>query len=306
MCFKFCSSPKTFVPALFALMLSHSPGLVAEAPSPSQRIEATYDLIWNGFHVSTAETIAELGSDSYFLGVRIRTHGLLQLATKGSGDIEVSGQILPGGRVQPRQFSASGMWHGDAFSQKLSFAADGHVDSFESNRPDDWLQKNRRAPVPDALKAGPDPASLFVALLQAPLNFGDTGTAINIRTFDGDSVVDWQMGCAETPVMIKPSSHSSLSGQALECDVGTTLVAGAKLDDDSDKVVRVKRGPGGVKRPVKASDIAEAKTRVWLMAVDGGTRLMPVRAEVPSENGTVDLYLSKLALSDSSGGTGSR
>lgn len=261
--------------------------------SAAERIEATYNFIWKGFHVSTAETVAEFTPNDYFLGIQVRTHGLLKMATRARGDIKVSGQILPNGRLQAREFSATGIWKGDPFLQKLEFEEDGDVAAVEKEWSDEWVEKNKREPIPDALKKGPDPTSLFVSLMQNPVDFTATETPINLRTYDGDTVVDWQLGCAKKPVKLKKSNHSPHHGKAYECKLGSTLVAGAKLEED--KSVRMKRGPRGRRRPVEVADNEEA--RVWLMALDETNRLLPVRAEVPSDQGQVNLYLKKLAVS---------
>lgn len=263
--------------------------------SSVERIEATYNFIWNGFHVSTAETVAEFTPKKYFLGIEIRTHGLLKMATRAKGDIKVSGQIMPDGRVQAREFSATGVWKGDPFLQKLSFTEDGNVTAAEAERSDEWIEKNKREPVPDALKKGPDPTSLFVSLLQKPLDFSAATDPINLRTYDGETVVDWQLGCAEAPVKLKRTRHSPHHGEALECNIASTLVAGAKVEPEK-KAKRPSRGPRGRRRPADNSD-KEEQTKVWLMAMDNSNHLLPVRAEVPSDKGKVQLYLNKLAVS---------
>lgn len=264
----------------------------------AERIEATYDLIWKGFHVSTAETVTEFESDNYFLGINVKTHGLLKMATQGRGTFAVSGQLLPDGNVQTRTFEADGFWDGEAFSQKLSYAENGHLASFEATRPEKWDEKNERETVPDQMKTGPDPASLFVALMQSPINFAEAekGQPIKLRSFDGQAVVDWQLGCAAKPVKLKRSKHSQLEGRAYECELETTTVAGRLLKEEKKSMVR--RGPGGRRKQVDVDDVAP---KVWLMALGDDERLMPVRAEVPSEKGVVGLYLSKLSFESNTG-----
>ncbi|SDE69840.1 DUF3108 domain-containing protein [Kordiimonas lacus] len=279
-------------------------GLTTPTFAAPERIEATYDLIWKGFHVSTAETVTELDEGRYFLGINIKTHGLLKMATGGHGTFEISGQLLPDGGVQPESLDADGYWDGDAFSQKLRYGADGQLAAFEATRPEDWLKENAREAVPEDMKTGPDPASLFVSLMQNPVNFSaeDMGQPIMLRSFDGEAVVDWQLGCASTPVMLSQSKHSSITGQAFECALRTTTVAGKLLKEEKPKKM-VTRGPRGRRQTV---DLDEVTPKVWLMAMGEGDRLMPVRAQVPSEKGLVGLYLSKLTMAGAERGTESR
>jgi len=279
-------------------------GLAQPAFAAPERIEATYDLIWKGFHVSTAETVTELDGSHYFLGINIKTHGLLKMATGGHGTFEISGQLLPDGGVQPEALDADGYWDGDAFSQKLRYGTDGHLAAYEATRPEDWLKKNAREAVPEAMKTGPDPASLFVSLMQNPVNFSADAMdkPIMLRSFDGEAVVDWQLGCAAQPVTLKRSKHSPITGQAFECALETTTVAGKLLKEEKAKKM-VKRGPRGRR---KAVDLADVTPKVWLMAMGESDRLMPVRAQVPSEKGLVGLYLSKLSMDGTANGTSGR
>ncbi|MFC4347610.1 DUF3108 domain-containing protein [Kordiimonas lipolytica] len=274
-------------------------GFATPTLAAPERIEATYDLIWKGFHVSTAETVTELDGSRYFLGINIKTHGLLKMATGGHGTFEISGQLLPDGGVQTESLDADGYWDGDAFSQKLRYGADGHLAAYETKRPEDWLEKNAREAVPVELKTGPDPASLFVSLMQNPINFRAEAMdqPILLRSFDGEAVVDWQLGCAAKPVALKRSKHSPIAGQAYECALETTTVAGKLLKEEKKKKL-VKRGPRGRRQTVDLDDVTP---KVWLMAMGDGDRLMPVRAQVPSEKGVVGLYLSKLTMDSADG-----
>lgn len=290
--------PMRKMPTLaFGLAATLSTFITGSVSASSERIEATYDLIWKGFHVSTAETVTKLDSDTYFLGINVQTHGLLKMATGGHGTFEISGQLLPGGDVQTKSFDAEGYWDGGAFSQKLRYEHDGRLASAEVQRPEKWQKKHQREDVPEDMKTGPDPASLLVALMQRPINFqaADGDAPIRLRSFDGETVVDWELGCAPEPVTLKRSKHSPHHGKAYECELATTTVAGKLLDENEDEKKMVRRGPRGRRVTV---DVADISPKIWLMPMEGSDRLMPVRASVPSEKGMVGLYLSKLSMEE--------
>jgi len=269
------------------------------ASALSQRIEATYDIIWKGMLVSTAETSAELSSGSYSLSAEMRMRGLAKLFVGGDKTtFSARGLVGSDGDLQPQEYRSQGKWKGHAYQESLTYNPDGKLAGLVKDWPEKWQQENARVPVPEALQNGYDPASMFVALMrrQFPAN---AGTAVFepavYKVFDGDTVVNWSVKCAAAPVTLKKTKHS-MGGEAHECVFSRELLAGHRIAAPGQKAKkqdRPRKRRSGRGRSVRAKSY-DGPMKVWMGRVQNTEYWLPVKAFVPSEKGTVQMYLKDL------------
>ena len=282
--------------------------LVATSPSQAshQRIEATYDFVWKGMLVSTAETVAEMDEASYSLDVEMRMRGLAKLFV-GGGKTIFSAQGLVGedGSIQPQRYQSSGKWKGNPYKESLTYDAQGNLTGFVKDWPKKWREENRRKPVPSALQNGHDPASLLIALIRHPLPISPLvggGDLPSFQVFDGDTVINWSINCKDTPVMVKKSRRSSATGEAHECTLKQQLIAGERIFTPKQQAREEKKRRKARKRKGKRKGKKQydGPVKVWMQKVASGVYWLPVRALVPSEKGVVRVYLKELALNEMS------
>jgi len=267
----------------------------------SHRIEATYNFVWNGMLVSTAETTAEIDSNSYSLNAEMRMRGLAKLFV-GSDKTNFSATGLVGlnGDIRPQKYSSNGKWKGHAYRESLTYDLDGNLSGVVKDWPEKWQKENAREPVPEALQNGYDPASMFVALMrrQFPLgSMSSTAQSAVYRVFDGDTVVSWSVKCATAPVWLEKTKHAT-GGEAHECVFSKELLAGERIMPANHKAKKPsampkRRKTRGRKARRKAYD---GPLKVWMRPVKNSEFWVPVQALVPSEKGAVQMYLAQMAL----------
>jgi len=284
---------KTIVagPVLLATMM-----ISQVASASTQRIEATYDFVWKGMLVSTAETVAQLDEEAYSLDVEMRMRGLAKLFV-GGGKTTFSARGFVGadGSIQPQEYKSSGKWRGNRYRESLRYDSTGKFIGFEKDWPEKWRAQNRRAPVPAALQSGHDPASVLLALMRQPIPVvsaeSNEGSAV-YKVFDGDTVIDWSMTCAVTPVIMDETKYSDTLGKAHECQLHQTLVAGQRILTEKQKAKKARRLKK--KRKKQKGNVDDGPLIVWMQAIENGSYWLPVRASVPSEKGIVKVYLTAL------------
>jgi len=275
--------------------------LTAPAAAFSQRIEATYNFVWKGMLVSTAETTAEIGDDAYSLNAEVRMRGLAKLfAGSDKTSFSASGLVGQNGDIRPQEYNSNGNWKGHAYTESLTYDVEGNLSAIVKDWPEKWQKENAREPVPQALQNGYDPASMFVALMRRQLPIGSM--AVNskpavYRVFDGDTVVSWSVNCANTPVRLKKTRHSA-GGQAHECVFSKELLAGELILPVSHKVK--KQGSSQKRRTARGrragNKAYSGPLKVWMRPLKNSEFWVPVQALVPSEKGAVKMYLKKLAM----------
>lgn len=275
--------------------------LAAPAAAFSQRIEATYNFVWKGILVSTAETTAEISNDAYSLNAEMRMRGLAKLiAGSDKTSFSATGLVGQDGDIQPQEYNSNGNWKGHAYRESLTYDVEGNLSAMVKDWPEKWQKENAREPVPQALQNGYDPASMFVALMRRQLPVGsvavDSKPAV-YRVFDGDTVVSWSVNCANTPVWLKKTKHSA-GGQAHECIFSKELLAGELILPVNHKVK--KHGPSQKRRTVRGRRASknpyDGPLKVWMRPLKNSEFWVPVQALVPSEKGAVKMYLKKLAM----------
>ncbi|NVJ68953.1 MAG: DUF3108 domain-containing protein [Alphaproteobacteria bacterium] len=267
------------------------------AANAAERLEATYDFLWNGIRVSTAEARADLMADRYDLSIGFRMRGLAKLFSNGRSVVTAKGAYGGEYNVIPVSYDSSGRWDGEDYSRSLTFTPEGSLLSLEQDWPEKWQEDFPREDVPAELKRGPDPASIAVALMTAEISAITTGDVISIPVFDGETVIEWQMQCSAEAVELENSSHSDFAGPAHECMLGTKLVAGKRILTEKEKK---KLEKGRAKREKKKNKGKEEdhRPRFWVMADEQTGYLLPVRAEMESGMGRVMMYLKELQVTD--------
>lgn len=290
---------------LFAIIsASLSLMVVSPAFANTHRIEATYNFVWKGMLVSTADTIAEVSDATYSLDVEMRMRGLARLFVGGGKTtFAADGMIGADGSLQPQNYESRGKWKGNPYRESLTYDSQGNLTSIVKDWPEKWQQENKREPVPSALRGGHDPASLLMALIRRPLSVSEPAGGVgpaSFQVFDGDTVTNWQIECGDTPVRIKRSKHAETSGEAHECTINQTLLAGERILTEKQKAKaakQAKRRAAKAKRKGKKKAY-EGPMKIWMQPVADGAYWLPIRALVPSEKGAVRVYLKQLALND--------
>ncbi|TNE60543.1 MAG: DUF3108 domain-containing protein [Alphaproteobacteria bacterium] len=273
----------------------------ARAAQANERIEASYDFVLGGFLVSTADTVAEIGSQDYQLDINFRMRGLARIFSSGHSDITATGRLADGGIVAQRYVS-SGRWDGDDFAKTMIFGPDGRLQEQKLDWPKKWQEEYRYEPVPPELQMGPDPASLVIAILRDPPPASDAEASKSYRVFDGESVFDWRVVCAPGTVELEKTRRSDHAGPARECRVYAELVAGALIETEKQRKEREKAEAKAERKREKAEakgkEPEDTSPKIWLQPLQGSDYLLPVRAEMRTGMGTVHMYLKSLTVAD--------
>lgn len=273
-------------------------GCLAQGAAAADKINATYKFYWNGLLVSEANTSATIADEAYDFALDFRMRGVAKLFANGRSSARVEGALRDGAPV-PARYENSGRWDGKDFSQTMIFDTNGSMLENKLEWPEKWLEEFKRQPVPEDLQVGPDPASIVVALIQRSLSDVTGEAPYVVRSFDGDSVFDWDVSCSADSVDLEPSRKSPFSGAAHECGFGGTLVAGERILTEKQKKKAEKRRRKEEKRRAKGKKVDEPKPpKIWVQSFDNGAYLLPVRAEVSTGMGRVTMYLTEFSLDD--------
>lgn len=268
----------------------------AGAAQAADKLSATYKFYWNGLLVSEATTQAEISPDAYDFAINLRMRGLAKLFANGHSEVRSSGRWGSGAPV-PAIYRSDGRWDGEDYAQTLTFDANGALTERQRDWPEKWLTEFKREPVPQDMQVGPDPASLVLKMIRKPVEAALGEDGVKERSFDGDSVLDWGLRCLPEPAVLEPSKRSPYSGEAYECSFGAMLVAGKRILTEKQKKKAEKRRRKEEKRRKKGKEVEEGKPpKLWVQSFEGGAYVLPVRAEVSTDMGTVRMYLSELSL----------
>ena len=276
--------------------------VLASVPvTAAERIEATYNFVWNGFVVFTAQTVVDHTPDSYEVSLDVRTRGVMRLFSRGQGVLTAKGERAEGGRITSRHFTSQGRWDGEDYRKEMFFDADGKFIRWERDWPEEWLEDYEREPVPDDLKHGPDGLSVVMALMaDAPPEM--------LRVFDGDEVVELRLHCGDDGEL-KKSRHSPVSGAATKCQFAAETIAGKIIETDELRKKRLKEEAKAKKRAERYAkkhqddedDVGEDDEHgfpIWFQRIDGMDYSVPVRAQFNSGWGKVRMYLTEIKTSD--------
>ena len=274
---------------------------VAGPVAAADKLNATYKFYWKGFLVSQADTSASITSDAYEFALDFRMRGVASIFASGRSSAKVSGLLRDRAPV-PQLYENSGRWDGKDFAQTMTFDGDGALLENKLDWPEKWLEEFKREPVPKELQVGPDPASLVISLIHTPLERAIGEEPLVMRTFDGDSVLDWIISCSPEPVELEESGKSPYAGEAYECTYDGKLVAGKRILTEKQKKKREKEREKArkkaEKRRKKGQEEEDRSPKIWMQAVEGSAYILPVRAEFQSGLGRVRMYLSDLQLDD--------
>jgi hypothetical protein len=269
-----------------------------QSAASADQLDAEYKFYWKGLLVSSAETQLKTTDETYDFALDFRMRGVAKLFANGRSKAKVSGR-LNGDDAMPLQYQTDGRWDGDDYAQTMTFDTDGSLIDQKLDWPEDWIEDNKREPVPEEMQRGPDPASLVVKLVSTPLEQTTGGTPFKVRSFDGDSVFEYGITCQPEPVILEPSSHSPYSGEAYECGFGGELFAGKRILTEKQKKKAEKRRRKAEKRRAKGKkDEEDIPPKLWVQSFQNGAYLLPVRAELSTGMGKVRMYLSSLTVLD--------
>lgn len=264
-----------------------------------ERIEATYNFIWNGFVVFTADVAVVHDAEKYQARMNIRTRGVARLFSRGDGVLTASGRLGADGQVFPEHFVSEGRWEGDNYRKAMWFDDEGKFLRWERDWPEKWLEDYSREPVPEELQHGPDGLSVVMRLLQDELP-----RSVNI--FDGDHVMKVGLLCEDKTTIIEESNHSPFYGPARKCQFEGETIAGEVIETEEQIKKRLKREEKERKRAEKYArkhggeqpEDDDEGLPVWFQEIDGLGHTLPVRASFKSSWGSVRMYLKELKTSD--------
>lgn len=272
--------------------------LAAPASAYDQRIETTYNFIWNGFVVFTADVAVVHDEENYQARMDIRTRGVARLFSRGNGTLTAEGKLGKNGEVLPREFVSEGRWSGDDYRKAMWFDEDGKFIRWERDWPKEWLEDYSREPVPDELKRGPDGLSVVMMLL------GET-LPREVQVFDGDHVMKIGLLCEEKTSIIEESKHSPFFGPSQKCQFEGETIAGEIIETEEQIKKRLKEEEKARKKAEKYArkhggeePEDEEGLPIWFQEIEGLGHTLPVRASFKSSWGTVRMYLKELKTSD--------
>ena len=269
---------------------------IAGPVTAADKLDATYKFYWKGFLVSQADTSASISSDTYEFALDFRMRGVAKLFASGRSSAKVSG-LLEDRAPVPQHYETSGRWDGKDFAQTMTFDGEGALLENKLDWPEKWLEEFKREPVPKELQVGPDPASLVISLINTPLEKAVGEEPLVMRTFDGDSVLDWIITCNQEPVTLEESGKSPYAGEAYECTYDGKLVAGKRILTEKQKKKRKKEREKArkkaEKRRKKGEEAEDESPKIWMQSFENGAYILPIRAEFPSGLGRVKMFLTE-------------
>jgi hypothetical protein len=236
--------------ALAAALLA--PGVDARA---KDGVTAVYAFSWAGVDVGRFEVALEASGTGYRAAWEVGTAGIMGTLFPFVSEGTAEGR-REGDRFLPSRFDGRSEWRDGGSQWRVAFAPDGRAVTVEVP-PEDMAD---REPVPEALRVGPDPASLALAAISrvAP------GVRLDGHSFDGRRAVRLQLACADEN-----------AAPELACTVSSQLLAGATHGW----------------RERMSGEPSREPVRVWLRTGVHGDGFWPVRLEAPSRFGTVEARL---------------
>ena len=212
---------------------------------------AVYAFSWAGLDVGRLEILLEADGGGYRASWEAGTAGLVGTLFPFSSQGSAEGR-RDGERYLPSRYDGRSEWRDGGSQWRVAFAADGRATQIEV--PADDLAG--REPVPEALRVGPDPASLALAAIARAAPGHPPGR----------------------PELRRPSrgprrARLRRCGRRddLACTVSGRLLAGASRAWRERSQGETEREPW----------------RVWLRTGVHGDGFWPVRLEAPSRFGTV-------------------
>ncbi|WP_262694598.1 DUF3108 domain-containing protein [Kordiimonas aquimaris] len=285
-------APRTILTLSIMAILGFSPLNAAE------NLKAEYGFYWKGILVASAETGALVGDDAYDLSINFRMRGIAKLFANGRSALVARGKLGDDGIPVPSLYSSEGRWDGKDYAKVMTFDANGALVEQKLDWPKKWLEESKREPIPEDMQVGPDPASVLIQLITTPLETAADGTPVSARSFDGDSVFEWQFSCLPEPSTLDESGKSPYAGAAHECGFSNELVAGKRILTEKQKKKAEKRRKKAEKRRAAGKEDESMPPKIWVQSFAEGRYMLPVRAEVSSSMGRIVMYLKNLDLTN--------
>lgn len=284
---------------LFKIICLYLVTTLSSAYAEDTNFQATYDMVWKGIRVFSADLGGTVNSKTYDLDASIRPRGIAALFVDGHSKITSSGTLDNDGGVKAVDYNVSGMWDDEESYRKITFDPKGRVTHMEVRLPEEWTKDEPLLPIPDDLRAGPDPMSLMVAIMRQPWQRDDYTKPYVIATIDGESVMEYTMNCDADQSQIKlKKSRSPFHGQATRCTVDMKRLAGfldeSRLTEKQLKKLNKRRAKhekaeAKMKRKGKVQD---PPLELWFQNLEGSDMMVPVRAKLRADRGSVSIYLS--------------
>ena len=214
---------------LLLLFLVLSSTARAQGPR-AQPIRLNYEAYIAGFNMMEVEVGLWLRPESYTLGLRSHTKGMIGALLHGESRTRVDG-LFVGRSVVPSRYVSGGLWRGDRRLTDLVY---------ESGRPVIRAlvpaNDEDRDEVPESLRRGSvDALSAIVMLVHEVAQNGRCdGSAV---TFDGRRATKVSVGMVGME-SLPAESRSSFKGEALHCRISGRQVAGFPHDAGPDDYVR--------------------------------------------------------------------
>ncbi|WP_374763564.1 hypothetical protein [Yunchengibacter salinarum] len=260
-----------------------------------RRVAAVWKAYWNGLLVFELDATLNLGDARYDLAFTTRTRGVLSWFYDNSTEVEARGQLL-NGAARPALYRLTGEDGDDPYEIALSFGPDGALVSEHLALPEDWLEDWPRKPVPEDMKAAPDPVA---AALPAFLGDLPRQGLEPMQAFNGRTVAKSRLSCEDSPVQLAESRRTDFHGEALACDLDGEVVAGLPVWDEGKwpevRKERKKRAEKREKRKARGKPPKEEEQRLilYLQQVPQAGLVLPVRMEIFGW-GKATVYLTDL------------
>jgi hypothetical protein len=261
--------------AIIIFGLSFGQTSLALQETPSQLI-TSYDLYWKGIRVVTADSDLTLTPDTYEHKMTWRTRGMLRWFVKGKTNAQSRGQLT--GPFEPRteHYSSDGKWGKRIFERTVSFDPTGRGTLVSITDP--WGEENEREPMSEGLDVGPDPVTLAVLVLKAPLAAKES-EPLTLTSYDGIRAMAYDITCNTVLKPLRKTGHSPYRGTAKEC------------------ILKARQTGGFSKAPREREEKNPRENHgmsLLLQKLEGSDVYIPIQGTFTTDNGTLKLYLTTI------------
>lgn len=266
------------------------PGTAVAAETTTLR----YLMYYGGLAVAEATFTMRLTDEIYALRLDVKPRDTLSWAVEGGSTVRAEGRIGGSEGLVPVRYTVDSAWNGNRRWLQATFGPTGRLLDFKQDiaEPQPW---DDRAPVPEALRHGPDPLTLGLLVgLQAmvpdrpvpqeprgrwqrrapvaPVAVPPTQT---FHAFNGKAAAAVEVACDGWETLER-AVDGGFAGEAARCAVGGRQTAGlsAPQREDPDRGTFMKL-PG----------------TAWLARLADGQPLVPVRAQLDTRAGTILMHL---------------
>lgn len=263
---------------LLLLVMTAAIGVLGSSPAKSnerERLLLKYEIFGSGVHALTSSMNLDLRPDRYAVELTANTRGTIGFLFPWTTVVRSDGTSAAQG-LNPRLHEMTSTWRGEQRSVFLEYDGRG---GFTARRVVPLASDDDREPVTDAVAA--DTVDVLTAVLEIMRRIGaGQGCNQTVAVFDGrrrynllSSEQGWEL--------IKGSSYSAYSGQALTCSLRVQPVAGFWKK-------RQRRWATGDSGSEGQSSLAT----LWFAPVGQSTAPVPVRMKISSPFGDFTGHLT--------------